>query len=186
MPGPAIYPAVDKTDQWVSEPQASDGLWTSYHIAAMCLAYTLTGEEHYRRSAREGMEALYLLQNITGIQGLVARSVAAIDEPAALRLRTEKHWRPTDDGKYLWRDDVSSDQITGHYFAFHVYYDHIARHDRAESTASKSNSARSPTISSTTIIKSSTGTGKGPSGAGGTPNCSTKNRATISKAASTR
>jgi len=137
MPAPALYESLDDLDHWTHEPQASDGLWTSYHIAAMCYAYTLTGEERYRKSAQEGMEALYTLQNITGIEGLVARSFATVDEPAAAKLKKQNNWIPTDDGKYIWRDDVSSDQITGHYFAFHVYYDHIARHDPAESARLK-------------------------------------------------
>jgi hypothetical protein len=133
MPSPAVYEAADQTDHWVHSPQASDGLWTSYHIAAMCFAYTDTGEERYLDAAKEGMEALYMLQNITGIKGLVARSMAAVNEPAAPRLREQSNWHLTDDGKYLWRDDVSSDQITGHYFAFHNYYDHVARHRPEES-----------------------------------------------------
>ncbi|MEO2049819.1 MAG: hypothetical protein ABGX16_24940 [Pirellulales bacterium] len=132
MPSPATYPAAGNTEQWVHEPQASDGLWTSYHIAAMCYAYTLTGEDRYRDAAKEGMEALYTLQNITGIHGLVARSMATVDEPAAAKLKKQTNWLPTDDGKFIWRDDVSSDQITGHYFAFHLYYQHIARHDPKE------------------------------------------------------
>jgi len=114
--------------------QASDGLWTSYHVAAMCMAYTLTGEERYRESAKEGMEAIYFLQNVTGVKGLVARSVVGVNEPEAKQVQDAKNWHPTPDGKYLWRDDVSSDQFTGHYFAFYMYYQHIARHDPAERT----------------------------------------------------
>lgn len=132
MPSPAYYSGPENTESWTHAPQASDGLWTSYHVASMALAYTLTGEERYKALAKEGMEALYQLQNITGIPGLVARSMAAIDEPTAPRLRTQDNWHETEDGQYLWRDDVSSDQLTGHFFAFHTYFEHIAKHDPDE------------------------------------------------------
>lgn len=137
MPAPAIFEGVEKTDHWTHEPQPSDGLWTSYHVAAMSMAYALTGEARYRDSASEGMKALYFLQNVTGIEGLVARSVADINEPAAATLREQSNWRSATDGKTIWRDDVSSDQITGHYFAFYTYYEHIARHDPQESALLK-------------------------------------------------
>ncbi|MCP4643971.1 MAG: hypothetical protein GY851_26245 [bacterium] len=132
MPSPAYYTAPDATDAWTHGPQASDGLWTSYHVTSMTLAYSITGEERYRDLAREGMEALYRLQNVTGIRGLVARCVVAVDESTAPKLREQDNWHETKDGKYLWRDDVSSDQITGHFFAFYTYYEHIAKHDPAE------------------------------------------------------
>jgi len=83
------------------------------------------------------MEGRYMLQNITGIEGLVARSFATVDEPAAAQLKNQDNWLATPDGRYLWRDDVSSDQITGHYFAFQVYYEHVARHDPNKSARLK-------------------------------------------------
>ncbi|MBI2432101.1 MAG: hypothetical protein HYV26_04455 [Candidatus Hydrogenedentes bacterium] len=132
MPSPAQYDDAYAMTSWTHGPQPSDGLWTGYHVAAMSMAYAVTGEERYRQAARTGMEALYLLQNVTGIKGLVARSVVAVDEPYAAEAATQKNWHKTGDGKYLWRDDVSSDQIDGHYLAFYCYYEHIARNDPAE------------------------------------------------------
>jgi hypothetical protein len=132
MPSPAYYADPDNTDTWTHAPQPSDGLWTSYHVTSMAFAYSLTGEKRYKQLAREGMEALYRLQNITGVPGLVARSMVAVDEPTVPRLRTQDNWHETGDGKFLWRDDVSSDQIAGHFFAFYTYYEHIAKNDPAE------------------------------------------------------
>ncbi|VAX27250.1 hypothetical protein MNBD_IGNAVI01-1631, partial [hydrothermal vent metagenome] len=51
----------------------NDGLWTSYHVVAMSLAYGATGKEEYKRSAMESMHAMIMLQNASGIPGLVAR-----------------------------------------------------------------------------------------------------------------
>ena len=132
MPSPALYDDAYAMRSWEFGPQPSDGLWTGYHVGAMSMAYAVTGEERYRASAKESMEALYLLQTVTGIPGLVARSVISVDEPYAPTARTQDNWHATEDGRYLWRDDVSSDQIDGHYFAFYTYYEHIARHDAAE------------------------------------------------------
>lgn len=132
QPSPAQYDDAYAMNTWTHGPQPSDGLWTGYHVAAMSMAYALTGEERYKSAAKTGMDALYLLQNVTGIKGLVARSVIAIDEPYAEQAKKQDNWHVTDDGKHMWRDDVSSDQIDGHYLAFYTYYEHIARHSSEE------------------------------------------------------
>ncbi len=106
----------------------NDGLWTAYHVVAMSLAYGATGDKAYLESASEGMHALIMLQNASGIPGLVARSVVPIGE----RSKKSEQWRPTPDGKWLWKSDTSSDEIDGHFFAFYAYWEHIARHDPAE------------------------------------------------------
>ena len=113
----------------------NDGLWTSYHVVAMSLAYGATGEAKYLESAREGMHALVMLQNASGTPGLVARSVLPAEE--GLRKREEaknktrrdmrEQWQPTPDGTMYWKSDTSSDEIDGHYFAFYAYWRHIAQ-----------------------------------------------------------
>jgi len=105
----------------------NDGLWTAYHVVAMSLAYGATGNVEYLKSARKGMHALVMLQNASGIPGLVARSVVPISE------KKSAQWRPTPDGKMLWKSDTSSDEIDGHFFAFYAYWQHIARFDPKES-----------------------------------------------------
>ena len=111
----------------------NDGLWTSYHVVAMSLAYGSTGEKKYLESAKEGMHAMIMLQNASGTQGLVARSVVPISE----REQKSKQWRETPDGKLLWKSDTSSDEIDGHFFAFYAYWEHIAKHYPEESALIK-------------------------------------------------
>ncbi len=106
----------------------NDGLWTSYHVAAMSLAYATTGSEKYLNAARKSMNAMIMLQNISGIPGLVARSVVPISE----KDRMSKQWRESPDGKFLWKSDTSSDEIDGHFFAFYTYWEHIAKNDPKE------------------------------------------------------
>jgi len=101
----------------------NDGLWTSYHVAAMSLCYAVTRDEAALRSARKGMHALIMLQNASGTPGLVARSVVTREEGK----NKDKQWRPTPDGKMYWKSDTSNDEIDGHYMAFYTYWRHIAR-----------------------------------------------------------
>ena len=106
----------------------NDGLWTAYHVAAMSLCYGATKDDAAKASATESMHALYMLQNASGIPGLVARSVL----PPELGEKKGKQWQPTPDGKMYWKSDTSSDEIDGHYLAFFTFYEHIAQYDDAE------------------------------------------------------
>ena len=106
----------------------NDGLWTAYHVVAMSLAYAVTGYEKYKEAARESMHALYMLQNVSGIPGVVARSVV----PISMRNEKNAQWRETPDGKRLWKSDTSSDEIDGHFFAFYAYWEHVAKNDPEE------------------------------------------------------
>lgn len=114
----------------------NDGLWTAYHVAAMSLCYGATKDPEAKASARQSMHALYLLQNVSGITGLVARSVVPVEIGKTKDTRIghlrEKQWRPAPDGIYYWKSDTSNDEIDGHYMAFYAYYEHVARHDPEE------------------------------------------------------
>lgn len=113
----------------------NDGLWTAYHIAAMSLCYGATGDEAAKESAREGMHALYMLQDASGVPGLVARSVLPPElgkEKDADKPEAKRQWRLTPDGSMYWKSDTSSDEIDGHYLAFYAYFEHIAQHDPDE------------------------------------------------------
>lgn len=106
----------------------NDGLWTAYHVAAMSLAYAVTGLEEAKRSAKESMDAVIMLQNASGTPGLVARSVV----PAEIGKTKGPQWRPTPDETMYWKSDTSSDEIDGHYLAFYTYWEHIASKDEVE------------------------------------------------------
>jgi hypothetical protein len=106
----------------------NDGLWTAYHVVAMSLAYGATGDTLYLQSAKQSMHALLMLQDASGIPGLVARSVVPIEEGNG----KSPQWRPTADGKMLWKSDTSSDEIDGHFFALYAYWQHIGQFDPEE------------------------------------------------------
>ena len=111
----------------------NDGLWTSYHVGAMSLAYASTGDIAYLKSAKESMDAMIMLQNVSGTPGVLARSVVPIE----LRSQKSEQWRETPDGKFLWKSDASSDEVNGHFFAFYTYWEHIAKHDPKEAALIK-------------------------------------------------
>jgi hypothetical protein len=110
------------------EDSDNDGLWTAYHVGAMSLCYDATKDPAAKESARTSMHALYMLQNASGVPGLVARSVV----PLEIGLTKSPQWRPTPDGKMYWKSDTSSDEIDGHFFAFYTYWTHIAKDDPEE------------------------------------------------------
>jgi len=120
----ATFPDPDDLSEYRIGDNDNDGLWTAYHVAAMSLAYAVTGEERHLESAKESMHALVMLQNASGVPGLVARSVLPPEEGA----QKGPQWRPTPDGSMYWKSDTSSDEIDGHYLAFYAYWEHIARH----------------------------------------------------------
>ena len=120
---------------------ANDGLWTSWHVAAMSLAYATTGKEAYKQSAKESMHAMIALQNATGIPGLPARTIIPAELGKVRReadqdreeLHRRERWRPTPDGDFYWRSDTSADEIVGHFLAFYTYWRHIAQYNAEES-----------------------------------------------------
>jgi hypothetical protein len=112
------------SNQMVSDD--NDGLWTAIYVAAQCFRYRVTGEAEARENARQGIEALMRLEEITGIPGFPARSFIklGVDEQPE-----DGEWHTTADGAWRWKGDTSSDEIVGHYFAYPIYYDLVANED---------------------------------------------------------
>lgn len=128
----------------------NDGSFTGMYVAAEAYRYAVTGAADAQRNAAEAYRALEFLQTVTGAEGFVARTVIPADwtrmddpnheytpqENAVIWLEepdwkpVNVRWRKSADGKWLWKGDTSSDEITGHYLAFAVYYDLVA--DAAE------------------------------------------------------
>ncbi|MCX6360595.1 MAG: hypothetical protein NT029_12345 [Armatimonadetes bacterium] len=133
----------DPTGGWYHEAADSDGLWTGYYVAAMSLRYAATHDPAARRQAKQSMEAMLELERLTGIAGYPARSVATdaeirggirgYDPNSTVRVAGEidKYWvrSPVEPGVWC-KSDTSSDTMDGHYFAWYMYYTHVA--DAAE------------------------------------------------------
>jgi len=124
----------------------NDGMYTGLYLVAEAHRYAVTGAADAKANAAEAFAAMEFLQTVTGTSGFVARTVvpsdwtsvadgnrAYTDQEVAERLAREarwkkvtSRWRKSDDGKWLWKGDTSSDEISGHYFAYAVYYDLVA------------------------------------------------------------
>jgi hypothetical protein len=101
----------------------NDGLWTQMYIAAEVFRYKATGETDALANARQGLEAMFRLEEITGIPGFPARSIIKIGED---QQPADGEWHTTADRVWRWKGDTSSDEIVGHYFGYAVYYDLVA------------------------------------------------------------
>lgn len=53
----------------------NDGLWTSMYLASQALRYAVTQDPDAKANANKALSALELLNNVTGVTGLFARSV---------------------------------------------------------------------------------------------------------------
>ncbi|MCC6697801.1 MAG: regulator [Candidatus Hydrogenedentes bacterium] len=127
---------------WEPRDDDNDGQYTAMHLAAESYRYATTKDPDARAKASRAFRALEFLQTATGTPGFIARSVvpaswtkmADANEELSPERRAvgraqdprwkpvEQRWRPTADGKWLWKGDTSSDEMTGHFYGYYVYY----------------------------------------------------------------
>ena len=128
---------------WGPYDDDNDGQYTSMYLAMQSLRFAVTKDPKVREAAAHAFRALRFLQTVTGTPSFVARTVIpstwttmadpnetiSAEEWAERRAReprekrVEKHWRPSADGKWLWKGDTSSDEITGHMYGYLIYHD---------------------------------------------------------------
>jgi hypothetical protein len=135
---------------WQPRDDDNDGQYTSMYLAMESFRYAATKDPRAKTNAKKAFEALRFLQTVTETPGFVARTVIpsswtkmadpnrkisdrqwaemVVENPREKRFETR--WRPSSDGKWLWKGDTSSDEITGHMFGYLFYYDLVA--DEAE------------------------------------------------------
>jgi len=134
-------------DSYTPHVDDNDGLYTAQYGAAMALRYAATGDERAAELARRSFKSLKWLVDITGNPGFPARVIVPSDWPENLdeeyghaynerKKARDPQWKliypryvPTDDGKWLWKCDTSSDELGGHFFFYSIYYDHVAKTD---------------------------------------------------------
>jgi hypothetical protein len=104
----------------------NDGLWTAIYAAAESYRYAVTKDAEAKRNAQRSINALMLLERVTGIPGFPARSVVSMQE----NLPRDGEWHSGPEGQFQWKGDTSSDEIVGHYYAYSIFFDLVA--DRKE------------------------------------------------------
>ena len=105
----------------------NDGLWTHTYLAALCYCYAVTKDEKVLEAARRSMKACAYLTKVSGIKGFTARAVRFEDDEG-YGIGTEQNvdwceWHKAPDGTCEWLGETSSDEMTGHFLGFSLYYD---------------------------------------------------------------
>ncbi len=125
-----IHNLYKKDGEWIREISDNDGGNTAPYLAAMCYKYAVTGDPEAKKAAIESFKALIWLERIVPVDGLFARAVWS---PADKDQRSTQgsgglpaKWYPTKDGKWFWKSDASSDEVTAHFYAVSLFYDLVA------------------------------------------------------------
>ncbi len=139
------------TSTLVAEDDDNDGEYTAMYLAMESFRYAVTGNKDAKERAKKAFDFLYLLREVTGMDGFFARTVVPSDwdKPVHDRNRTytpqeyaeeiirnprqkpiEVRWHASTDGQWLWKGDTSSDELAGHFFGYYWYYFLVA--DEAE------------------------------------------------------
>lgn len=112
----------------------NDGLWTQIYVGTLAYAYAVTKDEKILEAARRSMKAMGYLTKITGVKGFTARAVRFEGEPGygTVVKRDGCEWHPAPNGECEWLGETSSDEMTGHFFGFSLYYDFCANDEEKE------------------------------------------------------
>eukprot|EP01116_Phalansterium_solitarium_P014972 TRINITY_DN3293_c0_g2_i1.p2 TRINITY_DN3293_c0_g2~~TRINITY_DN3293_c0_g2_i1.p2 ORF type:complete len:654 (+),score=269.04 TRINITY_DN3293_c0_g2_i1:3242-5203(+) len=101
----------------------NDGLWTAVYVASQSFRYAVTKDPAVKQLAWQAFEAMEFLNNVTGIDGLMARSVLKKTDPPP----TDGKWyNSTVFPEWIWKGDTSSDEVVGHMFAYPLIHDLVA------------------------------------------------------------
>ena len=104
---------------------------TGIYLGALSMQYAVTQEPEVRAKASKSISALHLLCTVSGKKGLLARAAWPVDKP----MEDDGIWRPSKDGAYTWRGDVSSDQMDGVFYGYALAYDLVATEDEKQAIA---------------------------------------------------
>ena len=131
-------------NSWEPAISDNDGTYTAMYGAAQAFRYAVTGNIEAKKLAKRSFNACKWLVDITHEKGFPARVIIPIDWPEPVNkqydqeynIRKQKEdpfWKnivprfvKSKDGKYLWKCDTSSDELSGHYFFYGIYYDLVA------------------------------------------------------------
>lgn len=128
---------------WRTTDDDNDGGYTAVALAMESYRYAVTRAPEALAAARRAFAACEFLQRVTGTEGFVARSVVPVGEtrrhdpntswtpPETADQRAgdarDKYvpvrWRPSADGRWEWKGDTSSDEITAHFFGYFCFHE---------------------------------------------------------------
>ncbi len=104
----------------------NDGLFTGLYCASQCFRYKVTGDEQAKANAKQAVEAMIKLTEVTGREGFTARATRYSHEEN-FGTGNREEWHICEDNPDCeWLGETSSDEMTGHYFAYGIYFDLVA------------------------------------------------------------
>jgi hypothetical protein len=144
--------AAGDTTTWTPEDDDNDGEYTSNYLAMESLRYAVTKDEDAHSKALKAFNFLKLLQEITGTEGFFARTIVPSDWTTVHDANStyterqladelvqdprfkpvEKRWHKSPDGKWMWKDDTSSDEMCGHMMGYFFFYELAADNTEKE------------------------------------------------------
>ncbi len=104
----------------------NDGLFTGLYCASQCFRYKVTGDEQAKKNAKRAIDAMIKLTEITGKKGFTARATRYSHEENFATGNREEWHICEDNPDCEWLGETSSDEMTGHYFAYGIYFDLVA------------------------------------------------------------
>ena len=104
----------------------NDGLFTGLYCASQCFRYATTKDPKAKANAKRAVEAMIKLTEVTGKSGFTARATRYDDDPYFGKGNREEWHVCEDNPNCEWLGETSSDEMTGHYFAYGIYYDLVA------------------------------------------------------------
>ena len=134
------------TSTWHNSDDDNDGEFTGGYLSMESFRYAVTHDEDARMKARKAFHFLRKLREVTGTDGLFARSIVPagwteVHDPNRTYTSrelaeelvkdprykpVEKRWRLSKDGKWLWKGDTSSDEMCGHLMSYFFFYEYCA------------------------------------------------------------
>lgn len=113
----------------------NDGLFTGLYCASQCFRYKVTGDEAAKANAKKAVEAMIKLTEITGKPGFTARATRYSNEKE-FGTENREEWHICEDNPDCeWLGETSSDEMTGHYFAYGIYFDLVADEEEKKKIA---------------------------------------------------
>ncbi len=129
---------------WQAEDDDNDGEFTGNYLAMESFRYATTKSTDAKEKAKKAFAFLKMQEEITGGDGYFARAMVPVEwadrvhdnnrtysakELADEMVKeprfkpVEQRWRKSNDGKWLWKGDASSDEWCGHMLGYFYYYE---------------------------------------------------------------
>jgi hypothetical protein len=111
----------------------NDGLWTSIVLASELFRYEATHSLDSQQKILKQFAGIKFLNDVTGITGLMARSVVRQNVPVSGGIWYNSTTKPG----WKWKADTSSDEVVGHMFVLPLVYDFLLKSFTPESLSAQ-------------------------------------------------